>query len=173
MDSPSIPINSGRLMSVVYAYTDTWAFFFLTLGLMFPVFFFFESPPAKPNTTFSPFQIMILITLGYYTIACISLSIRLIRSYTIARTGRFVLGEVANTEAFGMAGDSSIRLNVRYTVNNKTYIAKASVLGRVPEQGEDALVAIDSKYPSRYRVVPYDFRLFRKTREQIIKEIRR
>lgn len=158
-----MPINASVIKSILFAFTDTWVFFFTVLGVILAISLLFRNTPPNQNNEWSDFALKAISVGGYFVGLGSALSLRFFRSYSIARRGRYILGTVVNNTVFGLPPRSSVRLNVRYTANNKPHLAHASVLGKTPEDGQEVLVAVDRDKPHRYRVVPYDFRLFRST----------
>ena len=172
-DSPSIPIRSSRLSALFLACTDTWVLGVITLMLftlgMTIYRLFFDMHPNPPGAA----NRLLLLTAGIWIIVGLSVAPRFLSSYAIARRGFYVLGRVVNNEVFGIAPrHHSISLNVAYTCGGIAYIAKASVLGKIPDSGSDILVAIHPTKPNQYRVLPYDHRLSKWSRNVIVDKIK-
>lgn len=171
-DSPSIPIASSRMSATVFACTDTWVlgvllFFMFTLCLTVYLTVFSTSP-APPGGL----SRLILFDLGVWLVFGLTITPRFIESYQIARQGYFVLSRVINHVDFGFGKHASTRLNVSYRRGGKRHIAKASVLGKIPESGSDILVAVHPRKPHKYRVLPYDYLLSKWGRLAIIEKIK-
>jgi len=158
-----IPIGAGRFKAIALACSDTWALAWLLLGTVLTISsiltFLNNTQPPPPGA----FERLWILILGYWLITSAMIAPRYFHTFSIARRGIFVLGVVEYSSIFGIVPRSSIRLNVIYTISGHRYLAKASVLGKVPDDGSRILVAIHPNKPNRYRVVPYDFRLFKPT----------
>lgn len=171
-DSPSMPIETNKVGATFFACTDTWVLgvillcsFMLCYSLYLSVF---SSHPAPPGGL----SRLVLLNIGIWFVFGSAVTPRFIESYTIARKGHYVLSRVISHEDFGIGKHSSTRLNVCYVRNRKRHVAKASVLGKIPKNGSDILVAVHPKKPDKYRVLPYDYLLSRWARLAIIDKIK-
>lgn len=171
MHQRRIPINSSPLRALVLACSDTWVFAWLVLGISISLSVLYEIIRNNDNASPGSELRMLYFNIGYWVLSFILISPRLLHSYNIAKNGVFVLGRLDRSSIYGVAPRTSIRLNVSYAVDGRFYSANASVLGKIPDDGTPILVAIHPDKPNRYRVVPYDFRLTKKTIAQHIESL--
>lgn len=159
----SVAIDADKFSATILGLSDTWVLGWLGFGLMaIAIPFLIALENTKPPPPGAEWRMLAFVG-AYWVITTPFGFPRWLSGYRMARRGVVVPGIVEGMTVIGAGTKRAHRLNVKYVFNGQTYTAIANPMKKDPEKGSYGLVAIRKDKPKVNRIIPYDFRLDKKS----------